>query len=92
VVGKLEAFPGWLLTTVLQLAAVIGPESFPRQLQIGHPQLIAENVEVYFLQTVQPDLCCDGGHEDSKGALEFLALGFCFAFLGRVDVLFFVSG
>ena len=41
-----------MLTAILQLATIIGPESFPRQLQIGHAQLIAEDVEVYFLQTV----------------------------------------
>ena len=41
-----------MMTAALQLEAVIGPESFPRQLQISHPELIAEDIEVYFLQAI----------------------------------------
>ena len=63
----------------LQAASVVGPESLPRQLPVGHSQLVAENVKIHLLQAVQPYLRRDSRHEDSKGSLELLSLGLAFA-------------
>src|SRR3954462_11439274 len=51
---------------ISELTAAVGPECFPGQAPIRHPQLRTEDIEIMFFKAVQPQTSRNGGHEDTK--------------------------